>query len=443
MGSDADFTTLLQGRLTSSRDSDQRNHSHDSLSGHHLPVAAGSSELQSEKITDAHSDAKKRSSATLNRLPHGAHAISLRQNLILPTAEDAGMADLVSQVVHFSTVKWGMVCLSMLVWLVWDIQEMLSQDTANAGENESMFKNVFLAFTWISLGISMIMFNKFLFLESGMGFGFAHPILLNWFHMLATAIFTNVVRIVRPDAMPGMSSLTVQAYCYYVAPVACLQMIALAVGNMAYLYIAVSYIQMVKNTTSAFVFIFSAFMGFEVLSGPRAVAVMLVITGMLLTTGGNHNFNLIGFALQMSATISDSLRLCLTKVLMSTKYSVKLDPLSAICVSSISVCVLFTIPMFVVDYPHVSFAQIWNLKLVLLANILLVVRLNITSMRYMKRVGPTTYALTGVLKDIVLVVTLLVIQGAPPLGLYSLGFAVTIGGLLCYNFLPTGASTKS
>lgn len=293
--------------------------------------------------------------------------------------------------------------------------------------------NIGFAATWALIGICVILFNKCLFMESGAGFGFPRPVLLNWLHMFCTAAFTHLIRIIRPDAMPTITSLNARTYFYTVVPIASLQMVSLCLGNIAYLYISVSYIQMVKNTTSAFVFLFSISMGFEELTFSKAIAVTLVISGMMLTTGGDQYFNLLGFVLQMSSTIAESCRLCCTKALMSTKYSANLDPLSACCVSSSSVCVLLTIPMLIYDYPHVTFAEIWDLRLVLCANALLVVCLNLTSMRFMKKVGPTTYALTGILKDVVLVVSLLVLFGSGIANLEALGFAVSLTGLFLYN----------
>jgi len=403
-----DVTALLQGRVASNRYADQHNHT----------------------ASIAHSLTKKPLSiAALEKAPSFLAAYKTFQEdvrLMGVNPEDEGIADLANALVHLSAFHWALLCVAMLLWLLWNVYQVILQLGVASQEDETMFRNLGSAATWATLGVCVIFFNKCLFMTSGAGFGFPHPIILNWFHMFCTAAFTHAIRTVRPDAMPGLSSLNAHTYFCNVVPIAGVQMVALALGNFAYLYISVSYIQMVKNTTSAFVFMFSSMMGFEQPTGARIFAVALVLCGMMLTTSGDQYFNMLGFLLQISSTIADACRLCLTKALMSTKYSVNLDPLSACCASSSTVCMLLTIPMLIIDLPHVTFSEIWDLRLALCANGLLVVCLNLVSMRFMKKVGPTTYALTGVLKDVILVVFLLALFGSGVANLTGFGFAMSI-----------------
>lgn len=409
-GADEDQTAFLQGRVTSS----MANNANKSSNRSHTSEA----EISFGSIKEG---------ANVMRAPkQGSHP--------QVNPEDAGIAGVAKALLHFSTVTWILLCCAMLLWLTWNIYQIVLQATAaNVCEDETMFQNLGFAVTWASLGIGVIFFNKCLYMKSGDGFGFPRPILLNWFHMFSTAAFTHLVRFIRPDAMPAITSLSATTCFCNVVPIASLQTISLCLGNMAYLYISVSYIQMVKNTTSAFVFLCSISMGLEEKSFCKAIGVTIVISGMMLTSTGDQYFNLLGFALQLSGTVAEAFRLCLTKALLSTKYSANLDPLSACCVSSTSVCFILTFPMLLVDAPHVTFVEIWDLRLVLCANALLVVCLNLTSMRFMKKVGPTTYALTGVLKDVVLVLTLLAVFGSGIANLEGLGFAVSLVGLYLYN----------
>merc|ERR1719491_2589817 len=121
--------------------------------------------------------------------------------------------------------------------------------------------------------------------------------------------------------------MNLRTYAINVFPIAFLQAAALACGNTAYLHISVAYIQMVKNTTSAFVFMFSILLGLEICTPSNSFAVAMVVTGLLMTTVGEMDFAFLGFMLQMAGTISDSLRLCLTKVMLSSTHGMKLEPM--------------------------------------------------------------------------------------------------------------------
>merc|ERR1719163_2590780 len=127
-----------------------------------------------------------------------------------------------------------------------------------------------------------------------------------WWHALAGTISTNILRLARPDMMPAVTegTLSVKSYFVNIFPIAGLQAAALALGNTAYLHISVAYIQMVKNTTSAFVFMFSIMLGLEKGTFSTTLAVIMVVAGLLLTTVGELEFSLIGFMLQMAGTLS-------------------------------------------------------------------------------------------------------------------------------------------
>lgn len=194
---------------------------------------------------------------------------------------------------------------------------------------------------------------------------------------------------------------------------------------------------MVKNTTSAFVFMFSIMLGLEKGTFSNTFAVITVVVGLLLTTVGELDFSLLGFVFQMAGTLSDSLRLSMTKVVMSSNYAVRLDPMSTLYYSSPTMLVILSVPMYLVDYPSLNFEKVWSMKFVLLANSLLAFALNMTSMFFMKRCGATTYALTGVLKDVVLILLCCALFGHPLTVTQLMGFCISMAGFQVYNNLKS------
>merc|ERR1719316_1402287 len=95
--------------------------------------------------------------------------------------------------------------------------------------------------------------------------------------------------------------------------------------------------------------------------------------------------------------------------------------------------VMLSVPMYLVDAHHLSFAKVLDMKFVLFTNGLLAFGLNMTSMFFMKRCGATTYALTGVVKDIALILLCTVLFSHPMTTSQILGFVVSLIGFQLYN----------
>jgi drug/metabolite transporter (DMT)-like permease len=351
------------------------------------------------------------------------------------TTEDRGMAATSIAFVNMPEQFWIFACCIGVVV----IALLLSRMQTQVAEDMSFFQALPIAVVWAALGISLIFFNKFIFLPSGTGFDFPFTIFLMWLHALTGTIATNIVRVAQPSLMPAVAdkSLTAKTYVINIFPVAILQAAALGLGNMAYLHISVAYIQMVKNTTSAFVFMFSIMLGLETATVPTTFAVLLVVSGLWMTSAGELDFAWFGFLLQISATFADSLRLSLTKVLLSSQHAVKLDAMSALYYFSPTVLLILSTPMYFVDFQRLTLHKLFEMKFVLLANAILALSLNMTSMFFMKRCGATTYALTGVVKDIALIILCCVAFGHPMSSLQLKGFFVSLFGFQLYNKLKT------
>jgi len=352
------------------------------------------------------------------------------------SSEDRGMTAASLVFVNMPEHFWCLLFTVGVLLLVWFLAKVSIDEKA---EDMSFYQALPIAVLWSSLGIALILFNKFIFLPSGLGFDFPYTIFLMWWHMLSGTVATNLLRLCRPAMMPAVTQtpITVQSYFVNIFPIAGLQSTALAFGNTAYLYISVAYIQMVKNTTSAFVFMFSIMLGLEKGTFSNTFAVITVVVGLLLTTVGELDFSLLGFVFQMAGTLSDSLRLSMTKVVMSSNYAVRLDPMSTLYYSSPTMLVILSVPMYLVDYPSLNFEKVWSMKFVLLANSLLAFALNMTSMFFMKRCGATTYALTGVLKDVVLILLCCALFGHPLTVTQLMGFCISMAGFQVYNNLKS------
>merc|ERR1719453_679307 len=111
--------------------------------------------------------------------------------------------------------------------------------------------------------------------------------------------------------------------------------------------------------------------------------------------------------------------------------------MSTLYFSSPTMLIILTIPMYIVDVPFLTTAKLWEMKFVLITNALLAFGLNMTSMFFMKRCGATTYALTGVLKDVALIILCCALFSHPMTFLQLLGFVISLFGFQLYNTLKS------
>lgn len=355
------------------------------------------------------------------------------------SAEDRGIAALSAVMVSMPEHFWSLLFTLGVVLIVYFLSNVQLDQKS---EDMTFYQALPIAILWSALGIFLIFFNKFIFLPAAAGFDFPYTVFLMWWHAVCGTISTHILRLARPDMLPAVreQKLDAKLYLVNIFPIAGLQAAALAFGNTAYLYISVAYIQMVKNTTSAFVFMFSILLGLEKGTFSTTFAVVMVSIGLLLTTAGEMDFSVLGFILQMAGTMSDSLRLALTKIVLSSSHAVKLDPMSALYYSSPTVVLMLSVPMYIFDFRRMTIEKLWSMKFVLLTNAVVAFGLNMTSMFFMKRCGATTYALTGVVKDVALILLCCVLFGHQMGPLQFLGFVISLVGFQLYNNLKSDSA---
>ena len=93
---------------------------------------------------------------------------------------------------------------------------------------------------WISLSAGVILYNKYILTS----FGFPFPVTLTMMHMAFCSVLAFV--IVRVLKLVKGVNMTRDVYVQKIVPVGFLFAIVLWLGNSAYVYLSVAFIQMVK-----------------------------------------------------------------------------------------------------------------------------------------------------------------------------------------------------
>jgi len=272
---------------------------------------------------------------------------------------------------------------------------------------------------------TQILFNKAVL--SQMHFEF--PMFLTTWHMTLATILTQIMaRTTNMLPSVGEGKIKWQDFKERIIPVAVLFSVSLVLSNKAYIYLSVSYIQMLKAFTPCAVLTFSYFAGLENPSHIELYIVTIICLGVCMTSAGETFFSMTGFVFQVLGILAESSRLVCVGLILK---QLKLDPLSSlyyiapVCAAVIgTMCLIF-------EYQDLPFDKMYSqdFAVIMLLNGMVAFTLNVAVVLLIANTSPLTLTLAGVLKDILLVILSMVIFGSPVTMLQYVGYGVALTGL--------------
>ncbi|KAL4949619.1 triose-phosphate transporter family-domain-containing protein [Aspergillus filifer] len=175
---------------------------------------------------------------------------------------------------------------------------------------------VFCTLNWIFWSNLTILFNKWI-LEST---PFHYPILLTTWHLTfataATQLLSRFSRSLFPSTTsPDSIKMTPTLYITKIAPIALLYSGSLVSSNMAYVYLNVGFIQMLKASGPVITLLTSWLYGVTTLTSGKLVNVGVIAASVALTVISEIRFSWVGVAVQLLSLVCDALRLVLLEVL--------------------------------------------------------------------------------------------------------------------------------
>jgi drug/metabolite transporter (DMT)-like permease len=250
------------------------------------------------------------------------------------------------------------------------------------------------------------------------------------------------------ELLPGVKSGTVDSSVIKtkVFPIAALFAVSLICANKAYLFLSVSYIQviyffisfllcsyfilfsrkqMLKASTPVVVLIISIVGGLENSTFIELNIVMLISLGVALASLGELMFSWNGFVFQVLAIVAEASRLVLTGLILK-KY--KLDSLSTLYYVAPLCAVLNGICCLYFEWSFLPWERIFTYQFIglLILNGLVAFSLNIASVMLIGHTSALTLTLAGIVKDILLVFLSMSIFLSPVTILQFLGYAVAL-----------------
>ncbi|KAJ5279616.1 sugar phosphate/phosphate translocator [Penicillium angulare] len=308
-------------------------------------------------------------------------------------------------------------------------ERKLEGGNAAPAPNQGLHPGFYIAL-WIALSSSVILFNKWVLDRAQFHF----PLFLTTWHMVfATAMTQGLARFTNILDSRHKVPMNPSTYARAIVPIGIMFSLSLICGNLAYMYLSVSFIQMLKATNAVVTLLATWAFGIAPTNFKTLGNVTIIVVGVVIASFGEIQFDMLGFLIQVGGIIFEALRLVMVQRLLSSA-EFKMDPLVSLyyyapaCAVANGVVTLFT------DIPRMSMADIYGLGVgTLLVNALVAFLLNASVVLLIGKTSAVVLTMAGILKDILLVCASMMIFHDPVTPLQFFGYSIALGGLCYYK----------
>ncbi|KAM3204122.1 putative sugar phosphate/phosphate translocator isoform X1 [Capsicum annuum] len=284
---------------------------------------------------------------------------------------------------------------------------------------------------YIALSSGQIFFNKWVL--SSKEINFPYPLALTLLHMVFSSVLcfvlTKVFKIMKVE-----EGMTLDIYISSVIPIGAMFAMTLWLGNTAYLYISVSFAQMLKAIMPVAVFILGVVAGLEMMSCKMLLIMSVISFGVLVASYGEISINWVGVIYQMGGVVGEALRLIFMEILVKRK-GLKLNPISVMYYVSPCSALCLLVPWIFLEKPKMDEQLTWSFHPIALSlNCICTFALNLSVFLVISHTSALTIRVAGVVKDWVVVLLSALLFADTKLTLINLcGYAIAIAGVAAYN----------
>lgn len=269
--------------------------------------------------------------------------------------------------------------------------------------SESVLKKILLSYTyvavWIFLSFTVIIYNKYI-LDPKM-YNWSFPISLTMIHMLfcsALAFFlVRVFKLVEPVSM------SFDLYLKSVVPIGLLYSLSLWFSNSAYIYLSVSFIQMLKALMPVAVYSIGILLKKENFKSNIMSNMLAISFGVAIAAYGEARFDSWGVLLQLGAVAFEATRLVMIQILLTSK-GITLNPITSLYYVAPCCLAFLCIPWMVVEFPKLRDQSSFHFDFVIFGtNSFCAFALNLAVFLLVGKTSALTMNVAGVVKDWLLI----------------------------------------
>lgn len=312
---------------------------------------------------------------------------------------------------------------------------------------------------YIAISAALINFNKHLMSKDT----FPYPVYLVMYHSVLTSMFAALAYVCVPSLFPtlsqpaeGGSPVDRRRLAVSAAPIALLFAGQLVLSNTSYMHASVAFLQMMKESNVVWVYLLSVLFAMEVFTWPMAQVLVMLVGATFLSVRGELNFSAIGFTVQAISQVFESLKIT-TQGLLLAGSGRKMDALTytLVVMPLCFVALAFLVALFqglghlapgaaptmgeaFAMPPPATIAKLWPL---LLLNGLCACSLNVVSAVLVKSTSAVTFVLTGIAKDVCIVLGGAMVMGEEVSRMQVIGFTLQLMMIAVYSTMKRNPLT--
>ncbi|KAL3746589.1 hypothetical protein ACJRO7_015536 [Eucalyptus globulus] len=299
--------------------------------------------------------------------------------------------------------------------------------------SEGVVKKILLSYTyvaiWIFLSFTVIVYNKYI-LDRKL-YNWPFPISLTMIHMSFCAalafILVKVLKLVEPVTMSR------DLYLSSVVPIGALYSVSLWLSNSAYIYLSVSFIQMLKALMPVAVYSIGVLLKKDGFKADTMVNMLSISLGVGVAAYGEAKFDAWGVVLQLGAVAFEATRLVMIQILLTSK-GIQLNPITSLYYVAPCCLAFLFVPWIFVEFPVLRETSSFHFDFVIFGtNSLCAFALNLAVFLLVGKTSALTMNVAGVVKDWLLIAFSwsVIKDTVTPLNLFGYGLAFL--GVAYYN----------
>jgi len=299
--------------------------------------------------------------------------------------------------------------------------------------SDGVVRKIVLSYTyvaiWIFLSFTVIVYNKYI-LDRKM-YNWPFPISLTMIHMAFCSslayLLVRVFKLVEPVSMSR------DLYFKSVVPIGALYSLSLWFSNSAYIYLSVSFIQMLKALMPVAVYSIGVMFKKEVFKNETMANMVSISLGVAIAAYGEAKFDSWGVTLQLLAVAFEATRLVLIQILLNSK-GISLNPITSLYYIAPCCLVFLSVPWIIMEYPSLRDNSSLHLDFGIFGtNSACAFALNLAVFLLVGKTSALTMNVAGVVKDWLLIAFSwsVIKDTVTPLNL--LGYGLAFLGVAYYN----------
>ncbi|PHH86126.1 hypothetical protein CDD83_10687 [Cordyceps sp. RAO-2017] len=282
------------------------------------------------------------------------------------------------------------------------------------GEARGGLHPALLIANWMFFSNLTIVFNKWI-IDSA---GFRYPVFLTCWHL----VFSTKL------------CMTPSLYLRTVCPIGVLYSASLVCSNLAYLYLSVPFIQILKSSSPVAVLLASWAWRLADPSLGTLGNVLFVTAGIAVASVGEIHFSLTGFLYQIGGLVFGAVQLVMTELMLGAR-SLHAHPLVSLYYYAPVCAGTYLAVALVVELPVFDWADLVRVGPgMLLLNAMVAFALNFAGVFLISKTSSLVMALAGILKNILLIAASALIWKTQVTAMQAAGYSMALSGLVYYSF---------